>query len=107
MLPMYGNSLCYRMRPYMDDPEKCLFDVWSLTTYPLGQEPERAELLGIFDKEDTEHWGLIPLQDFSNIERQQQGLHSVGFEHHRLSPQFEKTILNLHQELDRRIAAGE
>jgi phenylpropionate dioxygenase-like ring-hydroxylating dioxygenase large terminal subunit len=106
MLPMYGNSLCYRMRPYMDDPEKCLFDVWSLTTYPLGQEPGRAELLGIFDKEDIEHWGLIPRQDFSNIERQQQGLHSVGFEHHRLSPQFEKTILNLHQELDRRLAAG-
>jgi phenylpropionate dioxygenase-like ring-hydroxylating dioxygenase large terminal subunit len=105
MLPMYGNCLCYRMRPYNDDPEQCLFDVWSLTTYPGGEEPERAELLGVFDKEDENHWGLIPRQDFSNIERQQRGLHSVSFEHHRLTPLFEKSILNLHQELDRVIAA--
>ena len=52
MLPMYGNCLCYRSRPYNDDPEWCQFDVWSLTTYPVGHEPERAELLGVFDKED-------------------------------------------------------
>ena len=50
MLPMYGNCLCYRSRPYNDDPEWCQFDVWSLTTYPVGREPERAELLGVFDK---------------------------------------------------------
>ena len=36
MLPMFANCLCYRMRPYKDDPEWCLFDVWSLTTYPGG-----------------------------------------------------------------------
>ena len=106
MLPMYGNSLCYRMRPYDDDPEQCLFDVWSLTTYPRGEEPERAKLSGVFEKEDEDQWGLIPRQDFSNIERQQRGLHSVSFEHHRLTPAFEKNILNLHQELDRVIAAG-
>ena len=106
MLPMYGNCLSYRMRPIRDDPEWCLFDVWSLTTYPLGEEPDRATLMGVFDKEDSQHWGLIPRQDFSNIERQQRGLRSVSFEHHRLSPQLEKTIVNLHQELDRRIAAG-
>jgi phenylpropionate dioxygenase-like ring-hydroxylating dioxygenase large terminal subunit len=104
MLPMYGNCLSYRMRPIRDDPEWTLFDVWSLTTYPVGHEPERAELLGIFDKEDKEHWGLIPRQDFSNIERQQRGLHSVSLKHTRLSPVFEKTILNLHQELDRVLA---
>jgi phenylpropionate dioxygenase-like ring-hydroxylating dioxygenase large terminal subunit len=104
MLPMYSNSLCYRMRPYNNDPEWCLFDVWSLTTYPEGQEPEQAELMGVFDKDDIEHWGLIPRQDFSNIERQQRGLHSHSFEKLRLSPIFEKTITNLHEELDRVIA---
>jgi hypothetical protein len=107
MLPMYANCLCYRIRPYRDDPEWCLFDVWSLTTYPVGQEPERAELLGIFDKEDAEHWGLIPRQDFSNIERQQRGLHSAGHERQRLSQQFELGISNMHEELDRVIAAGQ
>ena len=72
----------------------------------MGKEPERASLLGVFDKEDSEHWGLIPRQDFSNIERQQRGLHSPSFEHSRLSPSFEKTIANLHEELDRVIASG-
>jgi phenylpropionate dioxygenase-like ring-hydroxylating dioxygenase large terminal subunit len=106
MLPMYANCLSYRFRPYRDDPEWCLFDVWSLTTYPVGQEPERAELLGVFDKEDAEHWGLIPRQDFSNIERQQRGMHSMSYEHHRLSNKFERSIANMHEHLDRVIAAG-
>ena len=105
MLPMYGNCLSYRSRPYNDDPEWCIFDVWSLTTYPEGQEPERAELKGIFDKDDTENWGLIPRQDFSNIERQQRGLHSAGFTASRLSSQYERSISNMHEELDRVIAA--
>jgi nitrite reductase/ring-hydroxylating ferredoxin subunit len=104
MLPMYGNCLCYRSRPHNDDPEWCEFDVWSLTSYPSGQEPVRAELLGVFDKEDEEHWGLIPRQDFSNIERQQRGLHTAGFEHLRLSSKYEVSIANMHEELDRRIA---
>jgi nitrite reductase/ring-hydroxylating ferredoxin subunit len=104
MLPMYGNCLCYRSRPYNDDPEWCQFEVWSLTTYPAGHEPERAELLGVFDKEDTEHWGLIPRQDFSNIEAQQRGLHTLGIDHLRLSNKYEISIANMHEELDRRLA---
>jgi nitrite reductase/ring-hydroxylating ferredoxin subunit len=104
MLPMYGNCLVYRIRPHEDDPEKTLFDVWSLMTYPPGQEPERLDLLGVFDKDDSDNWGLIPRQDFSNIERQQRGLHSASFEKLRLSPIFEKTIVNSHEELDRTIA---
>ncbi|MBY6687800.1 aromatic ring-hydroxylating dioxygenase subunit alpha [Rhodococcus sp. BP-149] len=104
IFPMYANALSYRVRPYQDDPGKCIFDVWSLTTYPVGQEPERAELRGIFDKDDTENWGLIPRQDFSNIERQQRGLRSASYEGHRLSPTVESTITNLHEEIDRVIA---
>jgi hypothetical protein len=105
MLPQFGNCLVYRSRPCDDDPERCLFDVWSLTTYPVGEEPERAELLGVFDKDDDENWGLIPRQDFSNIERQQRGLHSRSYEHLRLSHSQEKSIANMHLELDRQIAA--
>jgi nitrite reductase/ring-hydroxylating ferredoxin subunit len=105
MLPMYGNCLSYRIRPDKDDPEKCIFDVWSLTTYPEGQEPERAELQGVYDKADTENWGLIPRQDFSNIERQQRGLHSVGYEASRMSSDYEMGISNMHEELDRVIAS--
>jgi hypothetical protein len=104
--PMYGNCLCYRMRPHQDDPECTLYDVWSLTTYPEGQEPGRAELRGVFDKEDAENWRLIPRQDFSNIERQQRGLHSVSLDRLRYSNVLEKLILNLHEHIDRVIATG-
>lgn len=107
MLPQFGNCLVYRVRPHNDDPEWTLFDVWSLTTYPEGQEPERAELKGVFDKDDVENWGLIPRQDFSNIERQQRGLHSQSYKASRLSAIYEKSIANMHHELDRYIAAGE
>jgi nitrite reductase/ring-hydroxylating ferredoxin subunit len=103
-LPMYSNCLTYRARPYGDDPEKCLFDMWSLTTYPVGREPERAELLGVFDPNDTENWGLIPRQDFGNIERQARGLHTQGFEKMRMSTNVEKMILNMHEEVDRVLA---
>lgn len=106
MLPLLGNCLVYRIRPHNDDPEWCQFDVWSLTTYPEGQEPERLELKGIFDKDDVDGWGLIPRQDFSNIEGQQRGLHSAGYRASRLSRVYEKSIANAHHEIDRYIAEG-
>lgn len=106
MLPMLGNCLVYRIRPYKDDPEWCEFDVWSLTTYPIGQEPEHLELKGVFDKDDVDGWGLIPRQDFANIEAQQRGLHSAGYTANRLSRVYEKSIANHHHEVDRCIARG-
>jgi phenylpropionate dioxygenase-like ring-hydroxylating dioxygenase large terminal subunit len=99
-----GNAILHRSRPYNDDPEWSLFDTWTLTTYPAGEEPERAELTGVFDKDDDENWGLVVRQDFSNMERQQRGLHSRSIERTRLAYGMEKTISNMHQEIDRRIA---
>ena len=104
MLPQFGNSLAYRIRPHNDDAECCRFEVWSLTTYPEGQEPGRASLKGRFAPDDTDNWGLIPLQDFSNIERQQRGLHSRGFSQLRLATEWERGISNMHEELDRYLA---
>jgi alpha-1,2-mannosyltransferase len=50
---------------------------------PLGAtgptRPGRARPLGRFEQDDTEHMGLVPLQDVRNIEEQQRGLHSRGF----------------------------
>jgi phenylpropionate dioxygenase-like ring-hydroxylating dioxygenase large terminal subunit len=103
-LPMYGNSLNYRVRPHDDDPEKCRFEVWSVTTYPPGQEPERAELSGRFAVDDEENWGLIPRQDFSNLERMQRGIRSQSLTETRLSEKWEVIIGNMHEELDRRLA---
>jgi phenylpropionate dioxygenase-like ring-hydroxylating dioxygenase large terminal subunit len=104
MLPQFGNSLAYRIRPHDDHPERCRFEVWSLTTYPEGQEPGRAQLKGRFSSDDSDNWGLIPLQDFSNIERQQRGLHSRSFSQLRLATEWERAISNMHEELDRYLA---
>jgi nitrite reductase/ring-hydroxylating ferredoxin subunit len=100
MLPMWANALSYRSRPYHDDPEWCRFEVWSLETYPLGEEPERP-VVERYDRDDADHWGLIPRQDFSNIERQQRGLHTRSFEGMRLATEWERLISNMHEELDR------
>lgn len=103
-LPQFGNCLSYRVRPHNDDPEWCRFEVWSLTTYPESEPRPRAQLMGRFDKTDAEHWGLIPMQDFSNIERQQAGLHTTGFDSLRLATEWEAAISTMHVELDRRLA---
>ena len=80
----HGNALAYRIRPYYNDPERCRFEVWSLTTWPESYPETRATLKGRFDKDDKQNWPLIPIQDFSNIERQQKGLHVLGYQGHRL-----------------------
>jgi phenylpropionate dioxygenase-like ring-hydroxylating dioxygenase large terminal subunit len=102
-LPQFENALSYRARPYNDDPEWCRFEVWSLTMYPEGQEPGRAQLEGRFEPDDQENWGLIPRQDFSNMARQQRGVRSLSFQGHRLATDMEKIISNMHQELDRHL----
>lgn len=105
VLPQYGNALVYRSRPYGDDPEMCLFELWSITIPAVGDEPGRPELQGPFAPDDTEHWPRIPLQDFSNIGRQQRGVHSVGFSGSRLSHTYEGGIVAMHRELDRYLAS--
>ena len=37
LLPYYSSASSYRIRPL--GPEECLFELWSLTRYPPGQEP--------------------------------------------------------------------
>jgi phenylpropionate dioxygenase-like ring-hydroxylating dioxygenase large terminal subunit len=103
VLPMFGSALIYRSRPDGLDPEGCLFELWAVTLKPAHERAQRARFEGVFDKED-DAWPLIPRQDFSNVERQQRGLHSSGFEATRLSLAYEQGISNMHQELDRYLA---
>jgi hypothetical protein len=42
----------------------------------------------------------IPAQDFSNLPRQQRGLHARGFEYMRLSERIEGHIANFHRTID-------
>ena len=82
VLPMYSSASSYRFRPL--GPEETLMEIWSLTRYPEGQEPgppTPPEPCAY----DDQRMPPIPTQDFSNLPRQQQGLHNKGFEYMRLS----------------------
>ena len=97
LLPMFGNASSYRIRPL--GPEECLFDLWSLTLFPEGQEPAppaTPEPMG----PDDPRWPPIPAQDYSNLPRQQIGLHQKGFEYMRLSNQGEGMISNYQRLID-------
>ena len=102
--PLYGNAIGYRVRPDTDDPEHCYFEMWSLTLYPEGEDPGKPEFEGVFEADDDTAWPLIPRQDFSNIARQQRGLHTPGYKANRLSRKFEDGIANMHVHLDTYLA---
>lgn len=97
VLPMYSSATSYRFRPL--GPEETLMELWSLTRYPRGEEPPRPTPPEWWECGDP-RWPPIPQQDFSNIPRQQQGLHAHGFEHMRLSAGLEGHISNFERTID-------
>ena len=105
ILPQAGNAEMYRARPDGDDPNRCIFEIWSTKTYPAAVEPPRAVVEQVTDLDDPEQLLLIPRQDLSNIPRIQQGLRSRGMKQTWLAAKQEQIILNMHRELDRYLQA--
>jgi phenylpropionate dioxygenase-like ring-hydroxylating dioxygenase large terminal subunit len=97
VLPMYSSASSYRFRPL--GPEETLMEIWSLTRFPEGEDPVSPA--------PPEEWAYndprvppIPTQDFSNLPRQQKGLHSRGFEYMRLSEEIEGGVANFERTID-------
>jgi len=97
ILPMYSSASAYRFRPL--GPEETLMEIWSLTRFPEGQEREKPTTPEVWESDDP-RWPPIPAQDFSNLPRQQRGLHARGFEYMRLSERAEGGIANFERTLD-------
>jgi Ring hydroxylating alpha subunit (catalytic domain) len=97
LLPQFSSAASYRVRPL--GPEETLFEIYSLTRYPPGSEPPRPMPPEPLAPDDP-RWPLISAQDFSNLPRQQEGLHSNGFTYMRLSDQMEGMISNLERLVD-------
>lgn len=97
VLPMYSSASSYRFRPL--GPEETLMEIWSLTRFPAGGEPQRPVPPEPWECDDP-RWPPIPAQDFSNLPRQQRGLHAKGFEYMRLSGSFEGHISNFERTID-------
>jgi phenylpropionate dioxygenase-like ring-hydroxylating dioxygenase large terminal subunit len=97
VLPMYSSASSYRFRPL--GPEETLMEVWSLTRVRNGASIERPTRPEVWECDDP-RWPAIPAQDFSNLPRQQQGLHAKSFEYMRLSDRAEGHLSNFERLLD-------
>lgn len=97
VLPMYSSASAYRFRPL--GPEETLMEIWSLTRYPEGEVRERLPAPEPWKPNDP-RWPPIPAQDFSNLPRQQRGLHARGFEYMRLSSGLEGHVSNFQRTID-------
>ena len=74
-------------------------EIWSLTRYPEGEVRERLPAPEPWKPNDP-RWPPIPAQDFSNLPRQQRGLHARGFEYMRLSSGLEGHVSNFQRTID-------
>jgi len=97
VLPMYSSASAYRFRPL--GPEETLMEIWSLTRFPERSEPVTPTPPEPWECDDP-RWPPIPAQDFSNLPRQQRGLHARGFEYMRLSERAEGGIANFERTVD-------
>jgi len=97
ILPTYSSASSYRIRPL--GPEETLFEIWSLTRFPADRSAGRPTPPQPMAPDDP-RWPPIPAQDFSNLPRQQRGLHAKGFEYMRLSSRMEGHIANYQRTLD-------
>jgi hypothetical protein len=89
-------ALCYRVRPYGDDPNRCVFESYALERFPEGEEPETE---WTYAEPTGENWGSVLAQDFSNIEFVQKGMKSSGFRGTLPNPHQEQKVINLHRNL--------
>lgn len=96
-----GNTLWYRFRPLGEDPEACIWEIWSLSVVADDVPLQRPEISML------EHQSQLPpvyAQDASNMELQQRGIRSAGFVNAVYSPRYEPMIPNFHHLVDRYLA---
>jgi hypothetical protein len=89
-------ALCYRVRPYGDDPNKCIFESYALERFPEGEEPKTE---WVYAEATAEKWGSVLAQDFSNMEWVQRGMKSRGFRGTLPNPHQERKVTNFHSNL--------
>jgi phenylpropionate dioxygenase-like ring-hydroxylating dioxygenase large terminal subunit len=97
LLPFLSSMAAYRIRPL--GPESCMFELWSLTHFPKGQEPDPVMEPTLLPY-DSQQFPPIPRQDYENIPAQQIGLRAEGFEFMRLSKTLEGMISNYQRLID-------
>lgn len=91
--------LWYRTLPSRDnDPNRCIFEMYSLERMVPGSEP-KVERLHFKDWRDFKDLPPFLIDDFKNIPEVQRGLRTRGFKTVRTNPVQEVTISNMHRVL--------
>jgi hypothetical protein len=94
------------MRPNGEDPDSCLWDIWSLERFGPGKAPGEAGRPAV-KRELFEHARAFkgrkpfPEEDVSNMIATRQGMLSRGFSGARTNPVLEVTVSNFHEQLYR------
>ncbi len=101
-LPYFDGAIWYRSRPDSldpDNPDKCVFEIWSLKRYGPGKEP-KVETRVITDPLNDSVC-LILDQDIANMAQVQAGMKSSKFKYARPNPVQEMEVINFHRTLER------
>ncbi|HSW15317.1 MAG TPA: aromatic ring-hydroxylating dioxygenase subunit alpha [Solimonas sp.] len=96
-------ALCYRARPWGDDPNKCIFESYAIERYPEGQAPKTE---WVYAEAGADKWGKVLSQDFSNMAAVQRGMKSRGFRGTLPNPHQERKVTNFHRVLADYMQAG-
>ncbi len=96
ILPGPTFALYYRVRPYRNDPDKCIYEAVAIDRFPEGQEPKTEWK---FAEQDPAQWPYVISQDISNMVEVQNGLKSRGFRGNLPNPHQEQKVSNLHRNL--------
>ena len=96
LLPMASNCLGYRARPFENDPDSCIFEVYQLERMPESEVPT-TENLRNDDIYDEDFWGEILLQDFQQMEGTHKGNKSSSYARPQLNPRQETTLNHFHR----------
>jgi len=98
VLPYFDGALWYRARPNGDDPDTCIYDIWSLARYAPGQEPPlERRVVNVMAGESV---GTILDQDISNMSKVTRGMKSRAFRFARPNPVQEVEVSNFHRVLE-------
>jgi phenylpropionate dioxygenase-like ring-hydroxylating dioxygenase large terminal subunit len=96
-------ALAYRVRPFGDDPNQCIFESYALERFPEGEVPASE---WVEAAPTAENWGSVLAQDFSNMEFVQKGMKSRGFRGPLPNPHQEQKVINLHRNLAHFMGSG-
>ena len=96
-------ALCYRARPYGEDPDKCIFESYAIERFPPGQEPKTQ---WVYAEPNAEQWGKVLAQDFSNMAAVQRGMKSRAFRGTLPNPHQERKVTNFHRVLSAYMGTG-